>query len=56
MGISYSLIKDIEHLGFFREKMVIVNMEFSSYLNPPIFKGRVYPIKQWLGVKELNRF
>ena len=56
LGISYSLTKDIEHLGFFKEKIVIVNAEFSLYLNPPIFKGRVYPVRQWLGVRELNRF
>ena len=56
LGISYNLIKDIEHLSFFREKIVIVNTEFSSYLNPLIFKGRVYPVRQWLGVRELNRF
>ena len=46
LGISYSLTKNIEHLSFFKEKMVIVNIEFSLYLNPLIFKGRVYPIKQ----------
>ena len=45
LGISYSLIKDIEHLGFFREKIVIVNIEFFSYLNPLIFKNRVYFIR-----------
>ena len=56
LGISYSLIKDIEHLGFFREKIVVVNMEFFLYLDPPIFKGRVYPVRQWLGVRELDRF
>ena len=56
LGISYSLIKDIKHLGFFREKIVIVNMEFSLYLNPPILKNRVYSVRQWLGVRELNRF
>jgi hypothetical protein len=46
LGISCSLIKDIEHLGFFKEEMVVINMELSLYLNPPIFKGRVYPIRQ----------
>ena len=45
LGISYSLIKDIEYLGFFKEKIVIVNAEFSSYLNPLIFKSRVYPVR-----------
>ena len=55
LGISYSLIKDIEHLGFFKEKIVIVNIEFSLYLNPLILKSRVYPVRQWLGVRKLNR-
>ena len=56
LGISCSLIKDIKHLGSLKEKIVIVNAEFSLYLNPLIFKGRVYPVRQWLGVKEFNRF
>ena len=56
LGIFYSLTKNIEHLSFFKEKIVIINIEFPLYLNPPIFKNRVYPIRQWLGVKELNRF
>ena len=56
LGISCNLTKDIEHFGFFKEKIVIVNIEFSLYLNPLIFKGRVYFIGQWLGVKKLNRF
>jgi hypothetical protein len=46
LGISYSLTKDIKHLGFFKEEIVIINMELSLYLNPPILKGRVYPVKQ----------
>ena len=45
LNISYSLIKDIEHLGFFKEKIVVVNAEFSLYLNPLIFKGRVYSVR-----------
>ena len=56
LGIFYSLIKDIEHLSFFKEKIVIINVEFSLYLNPLIFKNRVYPVGQWLGVRELNGF
>jgi len=34
--------------------MVVVNTELSLYLNPLILKGRVYPVRQWLGVRELN--
>jgi len=55
LGIPYSSTKEVEHFGFFRKEMVVVNAELFSYLNPPILKGRVYPIRQWLGVKELNR-
>jgi hypothetical protein len=46
LGISCSLTKDIEHLGFFKEEIVVINTELSLYLNPPILKDRVYPIKQ----------
>jgi hypothetical protein len=46
LGISYSLIKDIKHLGFFKEEMIVINIELSLYLNPLILKGRVYPVKQ----------
>jgi hypothetical protein len=56
LGISYNLTKDIEHLGFFREEIVVINTELSLYLNPPIFKGRVYPIRQRQGVREFSRF
>ena len=56
LGISYSLTKDIEHFGFFKKEIVIINMELSLYLNPPILKGRVYPVRQWRGVRELSGF
>ena len=46
LGIPYSLTKEVEHFGFFRKEIVIVNMELSLYLNPLILKGRVYPIRQ----------
>jgi hypothetical protein len=45
LGVSYSSTKEVEHFGFFRKEIVIVNAELSSYLNPPILKGRVYPIR-----------
>jgi len=54
LGVPYGLTKEVEHFGFFRKEIVVVNTELSSYLNPPILKGRVYPIGQWLGVRELN--
>jgi len=44
LGIPYSLTKDVKYLSFFREEMIIVNIEFSFYLNPLIFKNRVYSI------------
>jgi hypothetical protein len=45
LGVPYSLTKEVEHFGFFRKEMVIVNAELSLYLNPLILKGRVYPIR-----------
>ena len=54
MGVPYGSTKEVKHFGFFRKEIVIVNAELSLYLNPLIFKGRVYPIRQWLGVRELN--
>jgi len=44
LGIPCGLTKEVEHFGFFRKEIVIVNAELSLYLNPPILKGRVYPI------------
>ena len=46
LGIPYSLTKEVEHFGFFKKEIVIVNAELSLYLNPLILKGRVYPIGQ----------
>ena len=54
LGVPSSSSKEIEHFSFFGEEIVIVNAELSSYLDPLILKGRVYPIRQWLGVRELN--
>ena len=54
LGVPYSSTKEVEHFGFFRKEIVVVNMELSLYLNPLILKGRVYPVGQWLGVRELN--
>jgi hypothetical protein len=56
LGISCSLTKDIKHLSFFKEEIIIINMELFLYLNPPILKGRVYPVKQQWGVRELSGF
>jgi len=46
LGVPCGLTKEVEHFGFFRKEIVIVNTELSSYLNPLILKGRVYPIRQ----------
>ena len=45
LGIPYNLTKDIEYFGFIRGEMVIINTEFSLYLDPLILKGRIYPVK-----------
>jgi hypothetical protein len=45
LSIPYGLTKEIEYFGFFRKEIVIVNAELSSYLNPLVFKGRVYPVR-----------
>ena len=42
--ISYSSSKDIEHLGLFRSEVVLINVEFSLYLDSLVLKGRVYAI------------
>ncbi len=54
LGVSYGSTKEVEYFGFFRKEIVVVNAELSLYLNPLILKGRVYPIRQWLRVRELN--
>jgi hypothetical protein len=45
LGVPYSSTKEVEHFSFFGKEIVVVNAELSSYLNPPILKGRVYPIR-----------
>ena len=46
LGVPSGLTKEVEHFSFFGKEIVIINAELSLYLNPPILKGRVYPIKQ----------
>ena len=46
LGVPYGSTKEVEHFGFFGKEMVVVNAELSLYLNPPILKGRVYPVGQ----------
>jgi len=45
LGVPSGSTKEVKHFGFFRKEIVIVNIELSLYLNPLIFKGRVYPVK-----------
>ena len=45
LGVPSSSTKEVEYFSFFRKEIVVVNAELSSYLNPPILKGRVYPIR-----------
>jgi hypothetical protein len=45
LSVPYGLTKEVEHFGFFRKEIVVVNAELSLYLNPPVLKGRVYPIR-----------
>jgi len=46
LGVPNSLTKEVEYFSFFRKEIVVVNTELSLYLNPPILKSRVYPVKQ----------
>ena len=45
LGTSNSLTKEIENFSFFKGEIVIINAEFSLYLDPLIIKDRVYPIR-----------
>jgi len=45
LGVPSSSTKEVEHFSFFKKKMVVVNAELSLYLNPLIFKGRVYSVR-----------
>ena len=44
LGIPYGLAKEVEHFGFFGGEVVIINLEFSLYLDSLVLKGRVCPI------------
>ena len=56
LGIPCGSAKEVKHFGFFGGEIVIINLEFSLYLDSPVLKGRVCPIRQWWRVKKLNRF
>jgi len=45
LGVPYGSTKEVKHFGFFRKEIVIINAELSLYLNPLIFKGRVYSVR-----------
>jgi hypothetical protein len=44
LGVPCGSTKEVEYFGFFKKEIVVVNTELSSYLNPLILKGRVYPV------------
>jgi len=46
LGVPHSSAKEVEHFGLFGGEMVVVDLEFSLYLDPLVLKGRVYPIRQ----------
>jgi len=56
LGIFNDLTKDIKHFGFFREEIIIINIKFSFYLDPPIFKNRVYLLNSGKKLKSLADF
>jgi hypothetical protein len=45
LGVPSGSTKEVEYFSLFRKEIVIVNAELSLYLNPPILKGRVYPVR-----------
>ena len=45
LSVPCGSAKEVEYFGFFGKEIVVVNAELSLYLNPPILKGRVYPIR-----------
>jgi len=45
LGVPSGLTKEVEYFSFFRKEIIIVNAELFLYLNPLIFKSRVYPIR-----------
>ena len=46
LSVPRGSAKEVEHFSFFGKEIVVVNAELSLYLNPPILKGRVYPVRQ----------
>ena len=45
LKVQLGVPKEVEHFSFFRKEIVIVNAELFLYLNPLIFKDRVYPVR-----------
>ena len=46
LSVPCGSTKEVKHFGFFRKEIVVVNAELPLYLNPPILKSRVYPVRQ----------
>jgi len=45
LGVPNSLTKEVKYFSFFRGEIIIINTELSLYLDPLIFKNKVYFIK-----------
>jgi len=45
LGVPRGLAKEVEHFSLFGGEIVMVNLEFSLYLDPLVLKGRVYSIR-----------
>ena len=46
LSVPSGSTKEVKHFSFFKKEIVIINAKLSLYLNPPILKGRVYPVRQ----------
>jgi len=45
LGVPSGSTKEVKYFSFFGKEIVIINAELFLYLNPLIFKGRVYFIR-----------
>ena len=45
LSVPNNLTKEVKHFGFFKREIIVINIKLSLYLDPLIFKDKVYPIK-----------
>jgi len=45
LGVPHGSAKEVEYFSFFGGEIVIINWEFSLYLDSLVLKDRVYPIR-----------